>query len=194
MIRDKGLAAQGSFIFGDRAETLATAKETLDFYHNEQDIIRGGISVGFIIPFQGSPVYKECVTKGIIKDEIAFIEDRARNGYDFYSPYNLTDLLDKDFETLKGWVLGTTYTVGKYEIPYALTDGSLETRCPYCGKLFVVKNVAYPKPMGIINAGCRHCNGRFKMVSGWYPYIRFAVKLLGFNTAYWIKKKLNLFN
>lgn len=195
MIAQKNLAAQGAFIFGDPAETLETAAETLNFYNNNQDIIRGGVRVGFVIPFQGSPLYKQCVKKGLIKDEIEFIEKRAKEGYDFYKPMNLTDnLSDAQFKKLVNDVLTAMYTAGHYSIPILSKKvngmNEIHIKCPYCDEISVLKNLNYPNILELPSVGCRHCNGRFNMVTGYYPLIRFLIKKIGFLRLYSIKKGL----
>jgi radical SAM superfamily enzyme YgiQ (UPF0313 family) len=43
LITRNGIGIQGTFIFGDLAETLETAAETLTYYRNNQDTIRSGV-------------------------------------------------------------------------------------------------------------------------------------------------------
>lgn len=192
MIADKGLAGQGSFIFGDPAETFDTATETLNFFTNHQDIIRGGITLGFVVPFQGTPLYKYCIENGIIKNEIDFIEKRATEGYPFFEPMNLTKMPDAEFEKLKDNVFTAAFTTGFYSIPISSKnmDGINEIRikCPYCQQISVIKNISYPKKFEFQQIGCRHCNGKFRMVSSYYPIMTFVFKLLGFNRINSLKK------
>ncbi|MFZ1898391.1 B12-binding domain-containing radical SAM protein [Methanoregula sp.] len=192
MIAEKGLAGQGSFIFGDPAETFETATETLDFYNNHQDIIRGGITLGFVVPFQGSPLYKYCVEKGIIKDEIEFIEKRSQEGYPFFEPMNLTRMSDSEFEKLKDRVFTAAFTTGYFSIPISSESvngvNEIQIRCPYCNQVSVLKNINYPKRFEFQQIGCRHCNGKFRMVTPYYPAMRFIFKILGFNRINSLKK------
>jgi len=178
LISDNGLTAQGSFILGDSAETFDTMNETLNFYDNNQDILGAGVSLGFIIPFQGSPIYKHCVKKGIIKDEIEFIENRAKNGYNFYHPINLTDTMsDRDFERMRARVFQSVSTTGYHVTPFfneKVNDISeIHVKCPHCNKISKFKNL---NPIGILdtpNVGCKHCNKRFYIVTKYYPFIKY---------------------
>jgi len=185
IISENDVAVQGTFIFGDPAETLETAKETLAYFKNNQEIVRGGVQLGFVILFQGSPLYKYCIQKGLIKDEIEFIEKRAKKGYIFYEPMNLTDSLStREFEKLKNNVMVAIYTAG-YHISPVLSrtvDGISEVhiKCPYCHKVSVLKNMTPPRGDEIQNVGCRYCNGRFEMVSKYYPIREFLLKTVGF--------------
>ena len=170
IIRDNKMGIQGSFIFGDVAETMETAKETLDFFKSDPDLIRGGVQVGFIVPFQGSPIYKQCVANGKIKDEIAFIENRSIEGYNYNEPMNLTDTLtEAEFEKLKDEVLMAHVTAWRYAIPEYAKENEVHIRCPFCGELSIIKNMNAPKYFKLQNVGCRKCFARFFMVSRWYP-------------------------
>ena len=69
------MAITGNFIFGDRAETLETANETLDYWKKNHDLFGTSISLGFIEPYPGTALYKHCLSKGLITDEIDFVEN-----------------------------------------------------------------------------------------------------------------------
>jgi radical SAM superfamily enzyme YgiQ (UPF0313 family) len=197
LIASKHLGIQGSYIFGDPVETLETAKDTLDFFMNRQDIIRGGAGFGFIIPFPGTGVYKHCLEKGIIKDEVQFILDRAENGYNPMKPLNMTNLSDRDFEKLKDRVFTTEYLAPKYSIAMseAVVNGIPEVtcKCPYCGRVVVLKNVDMSNKLRRGDAICRFadCRGRFRVVTPWYLLARTLVKIFGhqrlydFKTRFW---------
>ena len=86
IVSNNNIAIQGTFIFGDPAETLETAQNTLNYFKHNQNILKGGVQLGFIMLFQGSPLYKYCLSNGTITNEINFIENRASNGYIFHKP------------------------------------------------------------------------------------------------------------
>jgi hypothetical protein len=201
IVSNNNIAIQGTFIFGDPSETLDTANETLTYFKNNQDVLRGGVSLGFIMLFQGSPLYNYCISKGLV-NELNFIEDRAKNGYVFHEPQNLTDTLsNKEFEILKNNVMTTIYTSGYHITPnYSqIIDGVNEVHitCPYCNKISVIKNIQIPKGQSIQNVGCRYCNGRFSIVSKSYKLTIILIGIIGFynyiklqNTLSSIKNKL----
>jgi len=192
LMNDNQLGVQGTFIFGDAAETCETAKETLDYFTQNPDLIRGGVSAGFIIPFQGSPIYNHCVKNGKIKDEVAFIRNRQIEGYNYNEPMNLTDSLsDNQFERLKDKVLTAHLTAWKYSIPMDDGDGGVYVKCPFCTKVSHIRNFPKPERFAISEVGCRHCYSRFNMVSNWYPLERLLIKTLGFNRVYRLKKALS---
>jgi anaerobic magnesium-protoporphyrin IX monomethyl ester cyclase len=183
------IAPQGTFIFGDPAETFDTARTTLDFYIHRQDIIRGAVGLGFIIPFQGSALYKYCVRTGIIPDEIDFIKHRAKYGYQYTEPMNLTNMNDKDFAKLADMVL-TAHHIARSAVTGKYLDGKVSVVCPYCGETSEYKGVDRPSPLLTIGLGCRHCNGRFELVPYWYPVKKFLFEMFGYTTLYRIKKMI----
>ena len=194
-LAENKIACTGNFIFGDTAETLKTAEETLDFFRNRQDLLRGSIALGFIIPFQGTPIYQHCVKTGKIKDEIEFIEQRAEYGYDINNPMNLTESLSgREFEKLKDMVFTTSYVTRKFIIPkkdwWGVRNG-IEINCPYCDKPFYVMNRKLPKIFDQEEISCRNCHGRFVLVSN-HMYLVFCalVKFFGFTRLYLLKQRI----
>lgn len=182
----------GTYIFGDPAETLESAKETIDFYVNRQDILRGGSRLAFIIPFAGSEVYKRAVEKGII-DEMEFINNLEKNGYDFFNPINMTGLNDTDFEKLKDMVFTAEYRAKKYSVPDCIHNNEIFLKCPHCHEKIQFKNVNAPQGVGTVNVICRNdnCRARFFIVTDWYKYLCSAIKLLGYNKVVELKKVIN---
>jgi len=191
LMRENELGIQGSFIFGDVAETMETARETLDFLKDNRKLIGTGVATTFIIPFQGTPIYKQCIKEGIIKDELQFIKDREVAGYNFLDPMNMTKLSDKDFGKLKDEVYIEHLTAGAYATPIiewvdSKGDTYIKVKCPYCGKTSQIMNVPTPHGEVIRNIGCRHCFYRFNLVSKVYPIGNLFMKLMGFRRVYWL--------
>jgi radical SAM superfamily enzyme YgiQ (UPF0313 family) len=186
LMRENKLGLQGSFIFGDINETCETAKETLDFLRDNRNLIGTGVSSVFIVPFQGTPIYNQCVKDGKIKDEIQFIKDRELTGYDHLKPMNLTSLSEDKFSKLKNSVLGTLLVSDCYASPLEewvdeKGQSVITVKCPSCKGISVIKNVPTPTGYTHQNLGCRHCYFRFDLVSKWYPIWRIGLKLIGFN-------------
>lgn len=195
-VADNKMALQSNFLFGDPAETIETAKETLEYFKTHRDEIRGGIWLQFVIPFQGSRVYQYCLEQGIIKDEVEFIEQMAK-GYDVRNPINMTKMSDKEFEWLKEQVLEVYFLSIPYVVPaVAFTiDGKnfMGIECPYCKEVNIIRNGPLPQgTVGSVGVGCRHCSGRFNAVTKWYPLVHHAVRLLGFKRAQRVRKLLGV--
>ena len=181
--RKNDLGIQGSFIFGDVAETMDTANETLKFLKEYHKTMGTAVSSVFIIPFQGSPIYKQCVKEGIIKDELAFIEERAVKGYIGGEPLNMTAIKSYDFEVLKDKVFTESIAHGIYTKPTRSwkvgNDTFVEIKCPWCGKMSTLMNMPVPERGLILNVGCRHCFYRFDMVGDWFWVTNTMTRLLG---------------
>ena len=69
---DYGITIQGGFIFGDVEETLETATKTLNWWKDHPEY---GITLNFITAYPGTPLYKQALHRGLIKDEVQFIRD-----------------------------------------------------------------------------------------------------------------------
>ncbi|MDO8662358.1 MAG: radical SAM protein [Candidatus Omnitrophota bacterium] len=85
------MAIQGNFIFGDPAETMATARETIQFSRKFERLFLG---YGFIFPYPGTELYSRLVLQGKMPDRRLFYECP---GHKFY---NMTNLSDIDFQVL----------------------------------------------------------------------------------------------
>jgi hypothetical protein len=192
LTRENKLGFQGNFIFGDPAETCETAKETLDFVKENRQLLGSSIGLFFIIPFQGTPIYKRCVRERKIPNELHFIKERERNWFKYLEPINMTTLSDKEFSDLKEAVFGLhlvsdTYTTAEEMWYTAPQDTYTIIKCPSCKSSFSMKNLPMPKRFDALNIGCRNCHYRFHLVSRGYPLKRFIIKTVGFRKIYWLR-------
>ena len=193
LTRENKLGFQGNFIFGDPVETCETAKVTLDYVKKNRELLGSSIGLFFIIPFQGTPIYKRCVRERKIPNEVQFIKDRELNWFKYLEPMNMTTLSEKEFGRLKEAVFGLhlvsdTYTTIEgiwYNSP---GDTYTTIKCPSCKSTFSYENLPEPKGFSVLNVGCRYCHYRFHLVSRWYPLKRFIIKMLGFRRVYWLNK------
>ena len=177
------MGIQGNFIFGDKAET---AKETLDYWKGNHDLIGDAISLGFIQPYPGTELYKHCLSKGLISDEYDFLE---KNKY--LNPINMSDTMtEQEFNQLKLDVTTAYLLYDKYVSPCRIgrVDGvyELSIKCPYCKIVSVYRN--YMPPTNAFNRrpiSCRNCRMRFWLVtpySRWACFLRkIAYRLIGYN-------------
>jgi len=185
ILKAENLAPVGNFIFGDSAETLDTAEETLTFFRQRQDLCRG-IRCTFIIPFQGSEIYNR---QGY--NDAEFVADRAANGYDFHEPVNMTRLSEREFRKLKDMVFTAHYCEGTYSVPIGVGNGWVLVECPYCKKQ-TLYGIPPPPRFGLVNIGCHKCGSRFELVSRWYWLARVAIRMFGFMNLYDMKKKIGV--
>lgn len=160
-----GMGVQGSFIFGDVAETAETARETLDFWKSEG---MGQIALGFIIPYPGSVMYRRAVEKGLIKDKLAFIKnDVNRSIY-----INMTERMTEDeFSQLKKDVYDALAKYRKYVRPLSIRNTNKNTyavkvECPYCAETITYNNCWIKNRFTYdFYMTCRNCHMRYYIVS-----------------------------
>ena len=72
MVYEAGIASYGCFIFGDIAETVETAQNTLNWWKKHKEY---AIHLTLVKPFPGSCIYQYACQEGIIKDRIQYLKD-----------------------------------------------------------------------------------------------------------------------
>lgn len=128
---DTDLRLQGNFIFGDRAETMVTARETIDFWKKHSD---AGILLSFVQPYPGSELYKHCLDKGIITDRIDFIKNHI------FDTFNMTDIPDDEFFKLRLELLRLDFKFNRHTIPKSINNESIVMVCPHCNETITYNN------------------------------------------------------
>ncbi|MBF0502201.1 MAG: cobalamin-dependent protein [Candidatus Riflebacteria bacterium] len=164
----RGMALQAVFIFGDKAENLETANETLDFWKKHKS---AGIVLGFLFPLPNSKLFQYCIQKGIIKDRLKYIENHLRD------PINVTDLSDWDFARLMTMVELARLKYSRKSTPIEVGKDFVKVVCPYCKKCNDYRNYditfdnaglfRIPASTSFFNkmVYCRSCSRRFFMSS-----------------------------
>ena len=172
---EKGIAVQGNFIFGDIAETKETAKKTLDYWKKNSD---GQIWLDFIQPYPGSEIFKRCLEKGIIRDEIDFMKNFSSSNI-----LNMTDnLTNKEFNKLVREILNSQGRHYKFTTPLKIRETNndyyeIETKCPFCNKMINYNNCYIENKFSYsFNMVCRNCHKRYFIAS---PMRKFAYKYQG---------------
>jgi hypothetical protein len=156
---DSRISIQGNFIFGDKAETLQTAQETLEFW---KDHLEAGILLGFIMPIPDSELYQYCIRKGIIKDKLDFIQNHL------FDTFNMTSMPNADFSLLKTLILQYKHKYYTYTIPLRKTLTNVTIKCPHCHQIIEYQNFITKKQFYIQMMYCRNCRKRFFNVSRIY--------------------------
>ena len=159
-----GMAIQANFIFGDTKETKETAKETLDYWKKNA---KGQISLIFIQSYPGSQIYKHCIKKGIIKDEIKYLQNLTGS-----TILNMTEnMSNKEFNKLIKDIYETNSKYLKYIKPNSIKKTSKEiytvnVKCPFCKKHITYKNCKIENLLSYsFNLVCRNCHMRFFVAS-----------------------------
>lgn len=161
---------EGNFIFGDVAETKETARETLDYWKKN---CKGQVKLFFIHPYPGSEIYKSCLRRGIIKDELNFIKNEIHHTY----IRNMTlNMRDEDFDKLKKEIYELTRTNILYKIPSKIRkikNGrcNISIRCPYCKTKDIFKNCLIKNKIFFsAYIACRKCSMRYNICSQIYKF------------------------
>lgn len=125
------LNVQANFIFGDVAETNETAEETLNWWiKNAQN----QIFLTFVRPYPGSELYKHCIRKGLIKDELFFIKEQMNSP----NVFNMTDKMsNRDMANLKKKIFTLSSNSQRYKVPFKIRkvfshNYDISIKCPYC--------------------------------------------------------------
>ena len=189
----------GNFIFGDPAETVETYRDTLKYWKENDDIIRNQINLALITIFQGSPLYNHVLGKGIVKDEIAFIEERAIKGY---LPINFTDkMTDEEFQLMQQDINEQKAFSRRYSVPMLdkKINGihEIHVKCPYCDGISVYRNIMLPPHYSTAQLVCRKCMARIFLVSNKGKIGIFIFRLFGFKNGttiirYFMSPPLNI--
>lgn len=90
MIQENGIAILGNLIFGDIAENKTTVEESLHWWRKNR---RYMLNLGPIYAFPGTKIYDHAVTRGIIKDPIAFLRADC-------PPVNISQLTEQEYKEL----------------------------------------------------------------------------------------------
>ena len=157
------ISIQANFIFGDRAETLETARETLDYWKAHT---HAGIQLGFINPYPGTQLYDYCLEKGVIKDKLDFI------AHHIFDVFNMTEsLTDREFVQLQFEVFACQLRNPATSVPSRVhleSNGTytVTVTCPHCGHANHYANYAIAQPSFFnFMTYCRSCRHRFFMTS-----------------------------
>ncbi|VVB82958.1 Ribosomal protein S12 methylthiotransferase RimO [uncultured archaeon] len=160
----------GNFIFGDIEETKETAEETLNYW---KENCRGQVKLFFIHPYPGSEIYKSCLDRGIIKDELNFIKNEIHHTYIRNMTKNMSE---EEFEKLKKDIYELTRTSIPYKVPFKVKKEkdkkySIYVRCPYCKKESVLKNsLIQNKKYFSSQIICRECHMKYNVCSRLYKF------------------------
>ena len=129
--RKAKISLQANFIFGDPAETLETADETLRFWRKHKSF---HINLSFIIPFPGTKLYNDLVARGQIKN-LRFFWDNYCVDEDGKTK-NLTSLSANEERLMRARVFLEKSNPSSFMVKYAdkTAEGAilLDIICPVC--------------------------------------------------------------
>jgi radical SAM superfamily enzyme YgiQ (UPF0313 family) len=155
------ISVLGNFIFGDLAETLETARTTLDYWGKHA---AAAINLNFITPYPGTHIYRRSVERGVIKDRLQYIIAGM-------PLVNCTESMSgHDFARLAGEVFVAKLKYNALAYPKAYRKNAAGTydislKCPHCGKHVTYGNCSTVRAMASYDLHCRACSYHFFLVS-----------------------------
>jgi len=159
---EAGIGIQGNLIFGDKNETLATAQKTLDWWYANRKFM---LNLTYVIPYPGSELYTYAVSKGLIFDQIEYIQNGCPT-VSLSSEMRPISALIEEYRPY-GILFAQVYWYEKTTIDQF--RGQLyrvSVCCPHCGDIYTYENIYYGSTgKGFTKTGyriaCRNCNQRF---------------------------------
>ncbi len=166
LTRAAGIGVQGYFIFGDPAETLDTAQETIDFWKAHRDF---HITLGYVRPYPGSLLWDNELEKSGL-DELSFLEKCT------YDPPNMGLLSVQGRFALEKKVqmaLMENDHFGEFITGYQESNrGEVMTiRCPHCMSIVEYRNFNQ-RVLGVFKLSCRVCNQAMNMTPLAFEHVR----------------------
>jgi len=153
LVYNAGLGIQGCLIFGDKAETIDTAKKSIQWW---KEHIQYGIQLSVVGTYPGSALFEYALKEGLITDPVQFIQDSCPT-------VRLSKMSDEEY----AWVMEQILSLQRSElaVPHELShsvnyeNGRINLRgtCNSCGtenywkdiRLFIAESIT-----------CSHCGRR----------------------------------
>ncbi len=169
--KEMKIGIQGNFLFGDPAETMETADETLEWWKRHHYY---NINLSQVIPFPGSKLYDYCVENRIIKDRLTYIEQGC-------PAINMTGLHQRQFSQLYDKIgdyfsayrnFGEIHSL-ELECYDERADKHFYTfvaKCPHCETVNTYRNF-HVNSIDIFKIGCKHCNQRYDVHSSVFTHV-----------------------
>lgn len=161
---DLKLGIQGNLIFGDSAETLDTANESMDWWANNRQYM---VNVNRLQVYPGSPDYIEAVRDGLIRDRMNYIDS-------LFVDLNISKMNDEDLSAMstKLWTTQSTLLTStpatRFEEepepdPVRGTLHRIAWDCPRCHHSNDYRGVilSMPENRHAVRLTCRGCLSRF---------------------------------
>jgi radical SAM superfamily enzyme YgiQ (UPF0313 family) len=113
LVHDSGISISGGFIFGDSAETLETANNTLEWWRRNS---KYNISLRLITVFPGTHLYKYACDNNIITNKVQFIREGCPQ-------INVSKMTDEDFKAFTQKMMDAELSQNmKHSSNFALTN------------------------------------------------------------------------
>lgn len=157
------IGIQGNLLFGDKAETLETANESMHWWAFNR---RYQINLTPLVVYPGSPVYTEAIKDGLIVDREAYVANIP-------SSFNISKMNDKNLEMMlvQVWVHQNTllnlvplksFNISKDQAPNRGTTYDIVWNCQRCNHQNEYLGVVLPPNHGhTLRLTCQSCLSRW---------------------------------
>jgi radical SAM superfamily enzyme YgiQ (UPF0313 family) len=155
-VYESGITNFGCFIFGDIAETVETAQNTLSWWREHMEYC---IHLTFVKPFPGTYIYQYACEKGIIKDKVQYLKDGCPQ-------INISKMSDAEFGEIVNQVseassrLGLIGQLELLAVDPVLGRETITGICQRCKKQNLWENI---KLFAIDYIYCRHCGQKYQI-------------------------------
>ncbi len=161
---------QGNFIIGDKAETPETVAETVGWWKQN---LHYGINFNMLWAYPGAPLWLDCVKRGLIPDQLAYLEQGCSLESGRYRPVNSTNMSDEAYWKLYGdvdflhWTLGFPGKLISTEVqpnvdPVRGRLFRVVLQCPHCHRHVVYHDVTEEVMDATrVRISCKECLRRF---------------------------------
>lgn len=172
MTRQNEIGIQGNLLFGDSAETLETANESMHWWAANRHY---QINLTPLIVFPGSPDYLAALRDGLINDR-----DRADYVKDIPTQFNISSMNDKNMEIIRFQVWAFAYTLlnmapvksfkrSAIQIQNRDTTYDVVWDCVGCGQENDYLGIVVPPDSGhTLRVSCRKCLTRWDIKNDAY--------------------------
>lgn len=149
--RKAKLSLQANFIFGDPAETLETAEETLKFWRKHKSF---HINLSYVIPYPGTKLYNDLIKRNEIRNLRHFWDNNCVD--EDGRTRNLTSLTENEERLLRLRVFLEKLNPSSYIVRRAEREADgryvLDLGCPVCQKEF--KEIFLTRPQIVACPDC----------------------------------------
>ncbi len=172
MTYDQHIGIQGNLLFGDKAETLETANESMHWWAQNRHY---QVNLTPLMVFPGSPDYYQALKEGLIKDRRAYVADIPPD-------FNMSRLNDKNLEMIRFMLWVFTHTLlnmaplkrfERSDQPVSDRDETwdIEWDCPNCDHANAYLGVILPPENNrSLRLTCRNCRSRWDVENKtWQP-------------------------
>jgi anaerobic magnesium-protoporphyrin IX monomethyl ester cyclase len=154
------IVVQGNLILGAEEETEETIAESMRWWEAHREY---NLSVGMVIPYPGTVMYRNAVAKGLI-DPVKFLEEDCPVVNCSNVPKSVYDNVEKKLTMQKA---ATIYDVryGENLDFYGRVQLQFKVKCPHCASEQTKTNFALDA-VGMGVKYCTNCKGRYFMYGG----------------------------